>query len=137
METEREQALRQRLAAQRVDPDDVDATVLDPVPFAHAGRELDITIETDEFTHICPMTGLPDFGTLRIRYAPSDKIVELKSLKYYLVQYRQVGIFYEHVIFRILDDLVAAVAPRWMEIIYEVQARGGIRSVVTARYPQP
>jgi 7-cyano-7-deazaguanine reductase len=128
----REEELRQRLAAERKAPDSVDAGVLDPIDYAYKGRPLDIEIHTDEFGHICPMTGLPDSGALRIRYVPDGRIIELKSLKYYLVQYRQVGIFYEHVVHRILDDLWDALSPQHMVVRYETQARGGIRSVVEA-----
>lgn len=130
-----ETALRERFVAARLQPDSVDAAVLDAVPFHYAGRGLDIAIVNEEFTHICPMTGLPDFGTLKIEYVPEREIVELKSLKYYLLQYRQVGIFYEHVIFRILDDLVAAVKPKRMTIAYDVKSRGGISSMVKASWP--
>lgn len=80
------------------------------------------------------MTGLPDFGTVTIRYRPDEKIVELKSLKFYLLQYRNVGIFYEHVVNRILDDLVAVVKPKRMEVIGDFTPRGGISTVVTALY---
>jgi 7-cyano-7-deazaguanine reductase len=80
------------------------------------------------------MTGLPDFGTITIQYTPDQEIVELKSLKYYLLQYRNVGIFYEHVVNRILDDLVAALNPKWMEVRGAFTARGGIDSEVSARY---
>ncbi len=132
MNGSREEELRQRLAAERKAPESIDAGVLDPIGYAYKGRPLDIEIHTDEFGHICPMTGLPDSGTLCIRYVPDGHIVELKSLKYYLVQYRQVGIFYEHVVHRILDDLWASLAPRSMVVRYETQARGGIRSVVEA-----
>jgi 7-cyano-7-deazaguanine reductase len=80
------------------------------------------------------MTGLPDFGTITIRYTPDKMIVELKSLKYYLMQYRNVGIFYEHVVNRILDDLVGVLSPKWMEVHGAFTARGGIDSEVTAQY---
>lgn len=97
-------------------------------------RDIDIMIRQPEFTSVCPMTGLPDFGAILIKYRPDDKIVELKSLKYYLLQYRNVGIFYEHVVNRILDDLVARSRPKQMEIIGEFTARGGITSTISARY---
>jgi 7-cyano-7-deazaguanine reductase len=80
------------------------------------------------------MTGLPDFGTITIRYTPDKMIVELKSLKYYLMQYRNVGIFYEHVVNRILDDLVGVLSPKWMEVRGAFTARGGIDSEVIAQY---
>jgi 7-cyano-7-deazaguanine reductase len=109
--------------------------ILDPIDYAYHGqRDIVITIRQPEFTSVCPMTGLPDNGTITICYMPNDQIVELKSLKYYLLQYRNVGIFYEHVVNRILDDLVAALAPKWMEVQGAFTARGGITSEVVARY---
>lgn len=109
--------------------------VLDPIEYAYQGRrDIVITIRQPEFTSVCPMTGLPDYGTITLRYMPNDKIVELKSFKYYLLQYRNVGIFYEHVVNRILDDLVSALAPKWLEVQGAFTARGGINSEVMARY---
>ena len=95
-------------------------------------REYTIRIECPEFTSVCPRTGQPDFGTLRITYVPGQKCVELKSLKLYLQQYRNEGIFYEHATNRILDDLVAVVEPRKMAIEAAFNARGGITTTVTA-----
>ena len=80
------------------------------------------------------MTGLPDFGTIRLRYVPDRKIVELKSFKYYLLQYRNVGIFYEHLVNRILDDLVSVLSPKHMEVTGIFTARGGITTRVTATH---
>jgi len=80
------------------------------------------------------MTGLPDFGRITIQYIPNSKIVELKSLKYYLMQYRNVGIFYEHVVNRILDDLVAKLKPKSMKVTGDFTTRGGIDSTVSASY---
>ena len=132
---EKEQKIRDRFAAERLDPATVDRNVLDAVPFKFAGRGLNISTICEEFTHICPMTGLPDIGTLTIEYEPDQAIVELKSLKYYLLQYRQVGTFYEHVVFQVLDDLVASIKPKWMHLDYEVSARGGIRSSISVQWP--
>jgi 7-cyano-7-deazaguanine reductase len=133
----REDAIRRRFAAQRLSPESVERSLLDAVPWQYAGRTLDIEIVHEEFTHICPMTGLPDFGTLTVRYLPDRQIIELKSLKYYLLQYRQVGIFYEHVVHRILDDLVAVIAPRRLTLRYDVRPRGGIGAHLEATWPQP
>ncbi len=109
------------------------AGVLTPVPYEYRGRrEVDIEIFQPEFTSVCPMTGLPDFGTITIKYRPKDQIVELKSLKYYLLQYRNAGIFYEHTVNRILDDLVSVLSPGKMEVIGDFTARGGISTRVTA-----
>ena len=82
------------------------------------------------------MTGLPDVGCIRISYRPYNKIVELKSLKFYLLQYRNVGIFYEHVVNRILEDLVAVLAPKYMEVRGDFTARGGITTKVTAVFEE-
>lgn len=120
-------------------PEIVKAGVLDPIDYAYQGhRDIVITINQPEFTSVCPMTGLPDFGTICIRYMPDRTIIELKSLKFYLLQYRNVGIFYEHLVNRILDDLVAALHPKWMEVEGSFTSRGGISSQVKAQYqPEP
>lgn len=120
---------------EKLSPDTVRAEVLEAIEYKYRlERDIDIVIEQPEFTSVCPMTGLPDFGTIAISYRPDQKIVELKSLKYYLLQYRNVGIFYEHVVNHILNDLVAALAPKRMEITGKFTARGGINSNVTAVY---
>jgi 7-cyano-7-deazaguanine reductase len=100
-------------------------------------RDIEICIDHPEHTSVCPMTGLPDFGTLTIRYTPDRKIVELKSLKYYLLQYRNVGIFYEHLVNRILDDLAGVLSPKKMEVSGTFTARGGITTKVMASYEAP
>ena len=97
-------------------------------------REYTIEIVCPEFTSVCPKTGQPDFGTLTFRYVPEAKCVELKSLKLYLQQFRNEGIFYEHVTNRILDDLVSLLAPRQMELTAAFTARGGITTTVTAAF---
>ncbi|OQW99661.1 MAG: 7-cyano-7-deazaguanine reductase [Desulfobacteraceae bacterium A6] len=114
-------------------PDTIKTSILSPMDYKYRQkRDIDIEIEQPEFTSVCPMTGLPDFGCIIIRYVPDKKIIELKSLKYYLLQYRNVGIFYEHVVNRILDDLAAVLKPKRMEITGEFTARGGITTTVTA-----
>jgi 7-cyano-7-deazaguanine reductase len=100
----------------------------------YPGREYTIEIVCPEFTSVCPKTGQPDFGTLTITYVPAAKCVELKSLKLYLQQFRNEGIFYEHVTNRILDDLVAVVQPRRMTLVAAFTARGGITTTVTAAF---
>ena len=97
-------------------------------------RDYTIEIVCPEFTSVCPKTGQPDFGTLTITYVPEARCVELKSLKLYLQQFRNKGIFYENVTNRILDDLVAAVAPRRMTLLAAFHARGGITTTVTSRF---
>ena len=94
-------------------------------------------ISTDEWTCVCPFSGLPDFGTIRVRYLPSDSCIELKSLKYYLTSFRNVGIYQEHAANRVLDDLVACCAPRFMEIELDYRLRGGIHTVVTVSHGKP
>ena len=114
-------------------PDMVTTGVLETVDYQYKRqRDVDIVIRQPEFTSLCPMTGLPDFGCITITYRPADKLVELKSLKFYLLQYRNVGIFYEHVVNRILDDLVSVLEPKRMEVIGDFTARGGIISSVSA-----
>ena len=88
----------------------------------------------EEFTSVCPVTGHPDFGTILLRYEPSDKCVELKSLKLYYQSYRNEGIFYEAVTNQIRDDLAACMKPTWMQIKTKWKGRGGIRSTITASY---
>lgn len=116
-------------------PDIVKIDVLDPLDYGYASkRDVDIVIKQPEYTSVCPMTGLPDVGCITIKYQPDAKIIELKSLKFYLLQYRNVGIFYEHVVNRILDDLVDVLAPKFMEVSGDFTARGGMTTSVKAVY---
>ncbi len=103
-------------------------------PNQYPGYE--ILIEVPEFTSVCPRTGLPDFGTVRIRYMPRKWCVELKALKLYINGYRSVGIFQENAVNRILEDFTAAVKPIWAVVTGEFNARGGIGTTVEARYPK-
>lgn len=100
----------------------------------YADREYEVELDIPEFTCICPKTGLPDFALIHIVYAPDKVCLELKSLKMYLLFYRDVGIFHEHLVNKILDDLVAACDPRWMDIEIEMNPRGGISTTVRADY---
>ena len=100
----------------------------------YPGRDYTIEIVCPEFTSVCPKTGQPDFGTLTITYTPAALCVELKSLKLYLQQFRDEGIFYEHATNRILDDLVFAIAPRRLTLAAAFTPRGGISTTVTARH---
>lgn len=97
-------------------------------------REYDIAVSAPEFTSLCPMTGLPDFGEIRITYVPDKLCLELKALKYYLLAFRDQGIFYEAATNQILDDLVAACQPRRMTVVGEFTARGGVRTTVTVTH---
>jgi 7-cyano-7-deazaguanine reductase len=99
-------------------------------------RDYTIEIRCPEFTSVCPKTGQPDFGVLTFTYTPGLKCVELKSLKLYLQQFRNEGIFYEHVTNRVLDDFVAVAQPRRVELVAEFSARGGITTKVVVRYEE-
>lgn len=100
----------------------------------YPNRDYTITIVNEEYTSVCPMTGLPDFGTITIKYVPDKRCLELKALKYYFLEYRNEGTFYEAAVNKILDDLVEACQPRKMEVIGEFSVRGGMRSAVRAEY---
>ena len=108
--------------------------VLETFPYEYAGRDAVVEISTDEWTCVCPFSGLPDFGTLTIRYLPTDACIELKSFKYYLVSFRKVGIYQEHAANRVLEDLVACSSPQWMEVELNYRLRGGIHTVVTVAH---
>lgn len=112
-----------------------DAKQLETFPNPKPERDYTIEIECPEFTAVCPKTGQPDFGTIRIRYVADRTCLELKSLKLYLQTFRQRGIFYEDVTNEILDGLVAACAPRRMTVVGDFNVRGGIGTVVTAEHP--
>jgi len=116
-------------------PDIIKTDLLEPIVYAYKSkRSIDIIIKQPEYTSVCPMTGLPDNGCITIKYRPDDTIIELKSLKYYLLQFRNVGMFYEHVVNKILDDLVEVLKPLRMEVTGEFTPRGGISSIATAVY---
>ena len=106
-------------------------------PNPSPGRDYRIDIRCPEFTSVCPKTGLPDFGEIRITYVPDQMCLELKALKYYMIEFRNRGIFYEAVTNQILDDLVSACQPRHMTVIGDFSVRGGISTVVTAEYHKP
>jgi len=107
---------------------------LEVVPNPHPDRDYEVTMTVPEFTCLCPMTGQPDFATIRIRYVPAARCVELKSLKLYLWSFRDEGAFHEAVTNRICDDLVRVLEPRWIEVTGDFAVRGGIHTVVTARH---
>jgi 7-cyano-7-deazaguanine reductase len=103
---------------------------LEIVPNPHPDRDYEVQMTIPEFTCICPMTGQPDFATIRIRYVPDQHLVELKSLKQYIWSYRDQGAFHEDVTNRIMDDFVAAAHPRWIEVVGDFNVRGGIKTEV-------
>ena len=105
---------------------------LEAVPNAHPDRDYEVAMTIPEFTCVCPITGQPDFATIRIRYVPDQQLVELKSIKLYIWSYRNEGAFHEDATNRILNDFVAAAAPRWIEVVGDFGVRGGIKTVVRA-----
>ena len=107
---------------------------LETFPNHHSERDYTVTLRTREFTCVCPLTGQPDFAELTIRYVPDNRIVESKSLKLYLQSFRNAGTFHEHVVNVILDDIVAALAPRWCKITADFAVRGGIAISVDAEF---
>ena len=104
--------------------------------FPNQFPDYEITIEMPEFTSVCPKTGLPDFGTLILRYVPKDSCLELKSLKMYILAYRNLGIFYENAVNRILEDIAEACHPVKASLTGEFSPRGGMKSVVEAHFPR-
>lgn len=103
--------------------------------FRNQFKNYEITISIPEFTSVCPRTGLPDFGTITIRYVPNQWCAELKSLKMYILAYRNLGIFYENAVNRILRDFVKASKPIKAVVTGEFNVRGGMKSVIEATYP--
>lgn len=107
---------------------------LETFPNHHPDRNYTVTLQTEEFTCVCPMTGQPDYAKIKIQYIPDKKIIESKSVKLYLWSFRNEGVFHEHVTNVILDDLVAALKPRWCKVNAEFSVRGGIGITVDAEY---
>ena len=107
---------------------------IETIPNPRQDRDYEVEMECPEFTCVCPKTGQPDFATIRVRYVPGPRCVELLSLKLYLWSFREEGAFHEDVVNRILDDLVAVCSPKFMRVIGDFNVRGGIRTVVTAAY---
>ena len=112
----------------------IDPACLLTFQYEYPNQQSQVEIDTDEFTAVCPWTGLPDYGVLTISYVPGDACIDLKSLKYYLLSYRDVGIVQEHAANRILNDLVAACQPRSMKITLDYKVRGGLHTAVTVEH---
>ncbi len=112
----------------------INVKVLETFPYEYPGKDITINIDTDEFTAVCPWSGLPDFATIKIDYIPQKVLIELRSLKYYLLSYRNVGIYQEHVVNRILEDLVRSARPKWMRVIADYKIRGGVHTVATREF---
>ena len=102
----------------------------------YADRDYIVDLTIPEFTCICPKTSLPDFALIKVSYKPAKVCLELKSLKMYLIKYRNLGIFHEHLVNKLLDDFVKASKPRWMKVEVIMNPRGGIGTTVTAEYPK-
>jgi 7-cyano-7-deazaguanine reductase len=112
----------------------VTPSLLEVMPYEYPGRKIEVTVESEEFTCLCPWSGLPDFAYLTVRYVPAAVVIELKSLKYYLQSYRMVGIVHESAVNRILEDLVRAAKPRSLSVELVFNVRGGITTTVRADY---
>jgi 7-cyano-7-deazaguanine reductase len=112
----------------------IDTRCLLAFQYEYPEQESEVTIDTDEFTAVCPWTGLPDYGVLHICYVPANSCIELKSLKYYLLSYRDVGIVQEHAASRILKDLVTLCQPKRMKVTLDYKIRGGIHTSVSVEH---
>ena len=118
------------------DESEINAESLLTFQYEYPEQDTEVIVDTDEFTAVCPWTGLPDYGTLEINYVPDQSCIELKSLKYYLLSYRDVGVVQEHAVNRILKDLVAVCEPRSMRITLDYKIRGGLHTSVAVEYPR-
>ena len=114
--------------------DTIEPEVMETFPYEYAGKDVLLNIDTDEFTAVCPYSGLPDFATIRVNYIPRKDILELRSFKYYLLSYRNVGIYQEHAVNRILEDLVKTCKPKWMQVIADYKVRGGVHTVASVEW---
>lgn len=114
--------------------DAIDTGVLETVPYEYRGREVVITIDTNEFTAVCPYSGLPDYATIRVLYIPDRLLIELRSFKYYLYSYRNVGIYQEHAVNSILEHLVMCCRPKWMQVVADYNVRGGVHTVASVEW---
>ena len=129
---EKYRKLDQRLAARGEEA--IDPGCLLAFEYEYPGQAAEVAIDTDEFTALCPWTGLPDYGTLAITYTPANLCIELKSLKYYLLSYRDVGIVQEHAANRILNDLVSVCRPQLMKVVLDYKIRGGLHTTVSVEH---
>ena len=112
-------------------------SVLEAVDNDYADRDYEVHFTIPEFTCLAPQSGFPDFATIDIRYVPDRRLVELKSLKLYINKFRDQEVFHEGAVNRILDDLVALIQPRWMEVVGDFNVRGNIKTVITAKHVAP
>ena len=112
----------------------IDVKALETFPYEYPGKDIVVNITTDEFTAVCPWSGLPDFGIITVDYIPDKLIIELRSFKYYLFSYRNVGIYQEHAVNRILEDIVKCANPKWMKVSADYKVRGGIHTIASREY---
>jgi 7-cyano-7-deazaguanine reductase len=134
-EGRRQAARRPKVARRKIAPYGkrmIAGAKLETVPNTVTARDYEVSFAIPEFTCVCPRSGFPDFATIRIRYVPDRLLIELRSLKLYINRYRDVPIFHEAAVNRILDDFVAAAQPKWIEIVGDFNVRGNIKTVVTA-----
>ena len=124
----KKQAIEKYLETIRQDRSFVSADVLEPLPYSNPAENTWVEINNTEFTSLCPKTGLPDFGTINIKYLPDRHIIELKSLKYYFISYRNVGIYQEKATDRIFKDLKKVLKPKYLYVETVYNTRGGIDS---------
>ena len=117
-------------------PEKIKRDLLEVFDYQYPGKEISVVTTTEEFTSVCPSSGLPDFGKVTLEYVPAEKVIELRSLKYYLLQYRNVGIYYEHLVNKLLDDFATACSPKTMTVTIDFTTRGGLRTSVKARFPR-
>lgn len=117
------------------DESDIRSELLLSFPYEYPSKKQTIRIQTEEFSALCPWTGLPDTGTLSLEYVPKQNLLELKSLKYYLLTYRQVGVVQEHAAARIFDDILAVLQPAEMKIVLDYKVRGGLHTSVELKFP--
>ncbi|EKR72842.1 preQ(1) synthase [Leptospira noguchii] len=103
----------------------------------YEGKDYTIDFTVPEFTAVCPKTGLPDFGVILVSYIPNKRCIELKSFKEYILSYRNVGIFHEFLVNKILEDLINSIDPKYIKVIGDYNARGGIKTIVTREYTKP
>ena len=115
-------------------PEDIDITILKTLPYEYPAQKINVELNTTEFTCLCPFSGLPDFACLIVTYVPRNKLVELKSLKYYLYAFRNVKVYNEHAVNKILIDLKKVLTPRQITVEGEFTVRGGVKSKVSAQY---
>lgn len=129
--------IAEQLKSIRKESSTISPDVMEAIPYHNENQNTRVEISNPEFTSLCPKTGLPDFGTINISYLPDRYIVELKSLKYYFLQFRNSGIFYENLTQMILNHLVEKLEPSEMTVEAEFTSRGGISSRVVSRYVKP